>query len=136
MWIPDWEEPRDKNVKLAVITAAEAYGSNRALQELLELIEDSEREDETGFIMVCTEIAVGTGVVITPVMAHHANKAELFGEQETRDSRGMGKTGYSQTYAHRLLNVNKLPPTRPQINAFIVAKTTYTIRPSFMVFFL
>ena len=104
MWIPDFKRP-DRNVVLAVETAAQGLNRKKLLRELyLRLIAKA-----TGpTVKVATEMNEGEmAEIITPVQAYHANLEGLLGEECSEESGGWGKTNYTRHFYWRELDLVK-----------------------------
>ena len=110
MWIPRSKTP-DSDIYLAVITSAEALGAAVGIKEVVrnvyEGIANNYPDGIPSIVKVCTHHYEGEGYQLTPVQAHHLNKLELLGEEDSTTRHGYGMTNYSRYFAWRMLDMNK-----------------------------
>ena len=87
MWIPAYTQPRDPDVRLAVITSAQALGAAVGVKKILLGIYEKimmvyPPEDFPEWVRVCTHDITGDGIQLTPIEAYHANENELLGKEK------------------------------------------------------
>lgn len=117
MWIPDSEGPqmhneREADIKLAIVTSAQALAAARGLRNLMEelyrYIISKLDVEVPALVKVSTHHYKGDGIQITAVQAYYLNELGFLGEQENRSKPGYGMTGYTRYFSWRMLDMVKL----------------------------
>lgn len=113
MWIPAYTQPRDPDVRLAVITSAQALGAAVGVKKILlgiyEQIMMTNPPDQIGrWIKVSTHDIAGVGLQINVVEAYYAHEEGMLQYEQRDQATHMHSHGLYPYVGWRMLNVKKL----------------------------